>query len=239
MPVNNKTSYISVIRHLQLTVFIKNTNIDQVLKAINYFETEIIELNVLQQLTMLKPLACEVKIKKATNFSEKPDGPEILLLRVMNISNYSKKLDLLVLYANFEEIFDMNTKNIADIIGLCQFLTEKDDLKQLFSVISTCLMTVRGQKEDVFSALWQLKGIKSKDKKISLLEYIVKSYIDMIRKQPSDSKKVCSPMPEASLIKKASTIDLNAIQSHIEKLKENIDSKTYNSKLIFNRKQDK
>lgn len=233
-----KKSVISQNRCLQIAIFIRNVNIDAILKAIDHFETENIDLDILQHLDIPKPLSSEVEmiVKSKHLIVEVKNNPDMVLKKVLEISDYSKKIDLLVFYANLQESSDIILKNTNEIIGLCHFLIEEKNLTILFSIIKTCLDNIRENslKKGIVASLWTLKGIKSTDKKTSLLEYIVKSYINAVQKQ-SPNTKLYSPMPEINALKRASSIDLQLTKSQILKLEANIQGKPYhlNTKSLF------
>lgn len=219
-----KKSVLSPIRSIQLSVFVKNVNDNnKIIRAIQQFNTTELSIDVLQKIVVLKPLSIECdKIKEMA--VEGIGTPESVLVKIMEIPHYSNKIDMLGLYANITDLFDIIGDTTKEMIDVCRFLINNDHLKKLFNMIKTYIKEMKGlnAQDGIVSYLWQLKRIKSTDKKMSLLDYIVRNYIRTTRMN-------LSPMPELASVKKVSSVDLNAIGVHIKNLQAQLGGKAGNA----------
>lgn len=214
------------MRSIHISIFLNTiTDQDKIFRAIKEFYTTAVSLDALQKLAVIKPTVNECELLKNGNLNTLNDE-ERFLMKVMAIPDYSKKIDLLIYFVNSKEDFDMVSNKSDAVIVFCQSLIEKQDLQLLFDIIKVFTKTMTGfnDKSGIFANLWKLKGIKSVDKKVTLLEYIIKSYMDTMQK---NSAKLCSPISSGIIteIKKASTIDLKNVKIQIDKLQKEFEGK--------------
>lgn len=78
----------------------------------------------------------------------------------------------------------------------------------------------RGQADGFgLDVLNKLRDVKSKDKKITLLHYIIKTFINKRRQSGFKPKEIIYPVPDADDVKSATTIDFIVLKEQIEQLR--------------------
>lgn len=153
------------------------------------------------------------------------DWPEKFLLRFSEISCATERIACIIFRNEFEESCIQIEQKIETVQKLCEFLLENDYLKQLFSIILTLGNFMnggnryRGQADGFgLDVLNKLRDVKSKDKKSNLLHFIVKTYIHKRRQQGLKIKEIIYPVPDASDVKDASSIDFIILSEQIDLL---------------------
>lgn len=212
--------------------------------AIYNWDTKNVGLDLLQQMREHRASANELKLIKeavATRFDGPLDGPERFLLNFSKISCASERIDCILFRIEFEEAIGHIGRKIDTVRKLCDFLVENDPLKDLFSIILTLgnFMNggnrVRGQADGFgLDVLNKLKDVKSKDKKITLLHYIVKTFINKRRQNGIKPKEIVYPVPSAREVKEACMIDFVDINEQIDQLKNRLAGEcTHNAKILI------
>lgn len=95
---------------------------------------------------------------------------------------------------------------------------------------------VLGGQADGFGldVLNKLKDVKSKDKKITLLHFIVKTFIGKRRQSGLKPKEIVYPVPDAEDVKSASTVDFDVLNDQIEQLSKNLNDIKIKMKIVIN-----
>lgn len=197
--------------------------------AIYKWDTTTIDLDLLKQMRDHQSSEHELKLIKDANAtrSDTPlDGPERFLLNFSEISCASERIECILFRTEFEEAIGHIEQKIDTVKKLCEFLVENDHLKELFSIILTLgnFMNggnrLRGQADGFgLDVLNKLKDVKSKDKKITLLHYIVRTFINKRRQNGMKLKEIVYPVPSARDVKEACIIDFVDINEQIRHLK--------------------
>lgn len=214
-------------------------------KAIYNWDTSNIGLDLLQQMLEHRATADELKaikeaLKNAT--SNIPlDGPENFLLKFSEISCAPERIACIIFRNEFEEANAQVEQKIKTITNLCEFLVDNDHLSDLFAIILTLGNFMnggnryRGQADGFgLDVLNKLKDVKSKDKKITLLHFIVKTFISKRRQNGLKPKEIVYPVPDADDIKSASTVDFDMLSEQIAQLRKNLEG---NIDVKFKRKE--
>lgn len=143
--------------------------------------------------------ATEEELEKFSNLEdyEKLDSAERWLLDLSNINCLSERIFCMKIQANFYEIIDEILKNLMLIDKLTHFFMESDELKKLLSIILTCGNYMNGGnlnkgQADGFGLkiLAKLKDVKSNDPKITLLHFIVNTFVSKGGKEISELNHV-------------------------------------------------
>lgn len=202
-------------------------------RAIYNWDLSSIGLDLLQQLLEHKASADELKaIKDALKNAPANvplDGPENFLLKLSEISCAPERIACIIFRNDFEESNAQIGQKIKIIQNLCEFLMENDHLSDLFAIILTLGNFMnggnryRGQADGFgLDVLNKLKDVKSKDKKITLLHFIVKTFISKQRQNGLKPKEIIYPVPDAEDVKSASTVDFDTLNEQIEQLGKNL-----------------
>lgn len=209
-------------------------------KAIYNWDLSNIGLDLLQQMLEHRATADELKaikeaLKNATT-NIPLDGPENFLLKFSEISCAPERIACIIFRNEFEEANAQIEQKIKTITNLCEFLMDNDHLSDLFAIILTLGNFMnggnryRGQADGFgLDVLNKLKDVKSKDKKITLLHFIVKTFISKRRQNGLKPKEIIYPVPDADDVKSASTVDFDVLNEQIEQLRRNLEGNRRNS----------
>lgn len=206
-------------------------------RAIYNWDLSNIGLDLLQQMLEHRATTDELKaIKEAqknTTTSIPLDGPENFLLKFSDISCASERIACIIFRNEFEETNAQIGQKIKTIRNVCEFITENDNLGDLFAIILTLGNFMnggnryRGQADGFgLDVLNKLKDVKSKDKKITLLHFIAKTFISKRRQNGLKPKEIIYPLPDADDVKNASTADFEMLYEQIEQLRKNLEGKS-------------
>lgn len=105
-----------------------------------------------------------------------------------------------------------------------QLLTENDSLKSLFAIILTLGNYMNGGNRDRGQAdgfgleiLSKLKDVKSKDSQITLLHFIIRTYIEQCNEPLVNT--IPLPTPEPGDIDRAANVNFDDVTKDLDKLK--------------------
>lgn len=201
-------------------------------RAIYNWDTTNIGLDLLQQMLEHRATDGELKAikdaqKTASNIPL--DGPENFLLKFAEISCAPDRIACIIFRNEFEEANAQIEKKIKLIHDLCGFLMENNNIGDLFAIILTLGNFMnggnryRGQADGFgLDVLGKLRDVKSKDKKITLLHFIVKTFIGKRRQSGLKPKEISYPLPEADDVKSASIVDFDVLNEQIQQLGSNL-----------------
>lgn len=118
-----------------------------------------------------------------------------------------------------------------------QFLTNSTELKEVLAIILTLGNYMnggnltRGQADGFgLEILSKLKDVKSKDSSITLLHFIVQSYI---KKIVPFSPNIPLPIPEPGDIKRAATVNFDDVKADLDKLTKQLQGKMPSYEDVF------
>lgn len=202
-------------------------------RAIYNCDTTNIGLDLLQQMLEHRATSDELKAineaQRNVTTSVPLDGPENFLLKFSEISCAPERIACIIFRNEFEEASAQIEHKIKIIKNLCDFLMENSHINDLFAIILTLGNFMnggnryRGQADGFgLDVLNKLKDVKSKDKKFTLLHFIVKTFIGKRRQSGLKPKEIVYPLPDADDIKSASTVDFDVINEQIGQLNRNL-----------------
>lgn len=202
-------------------------------RAIYNWDLSIIGLDLLQQ--MLEHRATDDELhaireaQKNASTNIPLDGPENFLLKFSEISCAPERIACIIFRHEFEEANAQIGQKIKTVQVLCESLMDNDDLSDLFAIILTVGNFMnggnryRGQADGfALDILGRLRDVKSKDKKITLLHFIVRTFIGKRRQNGMKLKEIVYPVPDADEVKSASTVDFEVLNAQIEQLSQNL-----------------
>lgn len=172
------------------------------------------------------------------------DAPEDFLLKLSQISSSFERISCIVFQGEFDEQCSQVSRKLQIVRSLSDFMLENENLKQLFSIILTLGNYMnggnrqRGQADGFgLEILGKLRDVKSKDSKITLLHFIVQTYIAGRRKNGQALCDLELPIPDANEIDKSVTIDFEEIKQQLTALKTKIaECKRITAKVVENGK---
>lgn len=208
-------------------------NFDVIANAIYKCDTSIVCLETLQRMLDLIATSDEIELIKqavASDSSGAPlDEPERFLLKLSEISCVKSRIFGIIFQSEFDESYTHISRKNESIIALCNFLMDNHHLKKLFSIILTLgnFMNggnrMRGQADGFgLEILGKLRDVKSKEPRITLLHYIVRTYIKRYRKENVPLNEIVYPLPDSNDIRKVITIDFDEMHSVLMELTEKL-----------------
>lgn len=224
-------------RSQNVGIFVRSVHVDfaEIEHAIYHCDTSIVSLETLQYIMEIKATPEELTMIKeavsdSTETSPPLDAPERFLLRLSQISSSSQRISCIVFQAEFDEQCTFVSRKLLIVKSLCEFLLENENLKEVFSIILTLGNFMnggnrqRGQADGFgLEILGKLKDVKSKDPKITLLHFIVKTYIERCRKGGCPLSDVELPVPDPNDIDKSLAIDFDECKLQLEALKKKLE----------------
>lgn len=201
--------------------------------AIYHVDTSVVSLETLQQIISIGATNQELEmIKKAAQSQQALDYPEQFLLRISQISMSTERIWCIVFQAEFDEAITVLERKLSVIIQLSQFLIESEDLKLVFSIILTLGNYMnggnrqRGQADGfTLEILGKLKDVKSKENQITLLHFIVRTYINCKRKDGLQIREILLPVPEPSDVERAADVNFDEVKLQIVELQNKLKRK--------------
>lgn len=224
-------------RSQSVGIFARSLHVDfgTIERAIFHWDTSTISLETLQQLMEHRASPIELeKIKTAAAAeSDTPlDEPEQFLLKLSNISCAGERISCILFQAEFDEACSAIGGKMSTVQGLCKFLIENDHLKRVFSIILTLgnFMNggnrLRGQADGFqLDILKSLRDVKSNDPKVTLLHFIVKTYINEFRQRSVALHDIVNPVPDTVAIKQTIDTDFEQVQEQLNDLEKKIKGK--------------
>lgn len=199
-------------------------------RAIYNCDTSVVSMEILQHIHELLATPSELeKIVAAMQPNVPLDEPEQFLLKMSSISCPSERISCIIFQTDFEEACTSIARNNESMLELCDFLTENQYLKKLFSIILTLgnYMNggnrMRGQADGFgLEILSKLRDVKSKEPRVTLLHYIVHTYINRYRSENVPLQKIVYPLPNSVDVAKVMSIDFEEVQKQLDELKKKL-----------------
>ena len=224
-------------RSQNVGIFVRSIHVDfaEIEHAIYHCDTSVVSLETLQHIMEIKASNEElmmIKEASSSNIEGSPplDAPENFLLKISEVSSSAERISCIVFQAEFDEQYTMVTRKLKTVMSLCKFLLENDGLKEVFSIILTLGNFMnggnrqRGQADGFgLEILGKLKDVKSKDPKITLLHFIVKTYIERCRKGGCQISELVLPVPSPNDVDKSLSIDFEECKQQLNALKTRVE----------------
>ncbi|KAF2895376.1 hypothetical protein ILUMI_10800 [Ignelater luminosus] len=200
--------------------------------AIYNFDTSVVSLEALQQIYEVRATADELEQIRG-HMTTKPeiplDKPEQFLYDLSEISNFAERISCFMFQIEFDDSITGIGNVLTNIKATCDFLTNSSSVMKVLSIILTLgnymnggNMT-RGQADGYgLEILSKLKDVKSKDSQITLLHFIVRTYMKEL-----DSLSLVTlplPIPEPEDIRRASGVNFEEVAVDLQKLQKNLNA---------------
>lgn len=232
---SRKTKILDSKRAQHVGIVSRSLHVDfcEIEHAIYHVDTSVVSLETLQQIISIGATNQELEmIKKAAQSQQALDYPEQFLLRISQISMSTERIWCIVFQAEFDEAITVLERKLSVIIQLSQFLIESEDLKLVFSIILTLGNYMnggnrqRGQADGfTLEILGKLKDVKSKENQITLLHFIVRTYINCKRKDGLQIREILLPVPEPSDVERAADVNFDEVKLQIVELQNKLKRK--------------
>nr|XP_026499741.1 uncharacterized protein LOC113403331 isoform X2 [Vanessa tameamea] len=199
--------------------------------AIYNFDTSVVSLEALQQIYELRASEEELFLIKE-HMKNKPDipldKPEAFLYELSGIHNFAERISCFTFQAEFDDAVNTIMHKLDNLKHTCEFLMTSESLKQLFAIIlavgnymngGNCQ---RGQADGFgLEILSKLKDVKSKQSNVTLLHFIVRTYM---RACGGALASTCAlPVPEPGDVRRAAALDFADVADNLAALRKNLD----------------
>lgn len=217
-------------RSQSVGIFVGSLHVDfkTIEHAIYHCDTSSVSIETLQQLLEKKATPEELEeIKSAAAAqSDLPlDVPEKFLLRISNISCFPERISCIIFQTEFDDACKSISRKTKKAISICKFIIGNEYLKSLFSIILTLGNYMNGGHRTLGQAdgfgldiLGQLRGIRSKDSKVSLLHFIIRTYIGKYRQNNVPLNEIKYPVPDVIDINQMLSIDFAELNEQVNQL---------------------
>lgn len=216
-------------------IIIKSMHVDfsEVENAIYNCDTSVVSLEVLQQILEIRATPEELSAIEAMASQEGVvmDDPEMFLLKLSRVSHFVERISCLVFQAEFEEAATLIGRKLTLFSDVCNFLVTEESIRKLFSIILTLGNYMnggnmqRGQADGFgLDILPKLKDVKSNDSKVTLLHYIVHTYVRQCRQTGVALLDLVYPLPSKYDIEKCNNIDFEDLQLQLKVLRDRLAS---------------
>lgn len=224
-------------RSQSVGIFSRSLHVDfaEIEHAIYHCDTSVVSLEALTTLMEIKATDEELAlIKEARARGDSPlDPPEDFLLKISNFSCSAERISCIVFQVDFDEGCIAVSRKLDTVKHLCEVLLESDDLRQLFSIILTLGNYMnggnrtRGQADGFgLEILGKLKDVKSSDSRMTLLHFIVKTYISRCRKNGTPLQDVQLPIPDPGDVVKTLPVDFKELKEQVAALQRKVTGKS-------------
>lgn len=198
--------------------------------AVYTFDTSIVSLEALQQIYEVRATPEELRQIRA-HLETKPeiplDKPEQFLYELSEISNFAERVSCFMVQIEFEDSIVNIENTLTNISSTCDFLTNNESLIKLLSIILTLGNYMnggnmsRGQADGYgLEILAKLKDVKSKDAQVTLLHFVVVTYMKEFDYLTLINAPIPVPQPEE--IRRAAAVNFDDVQADLQVLQTNL-----------------
>ncbi|XP_063621549.1 protein cappuccino-like isoform X2 [Cydia splendana] len=190
--------------------------------AIYNFDTSVVSLEALQQIYEMRATDEELSQIKQ-HLQTKPDvpldKPEAFLHDLSGIPNFAERISCFMFQAEFEDAVTTTMHKLDNLKHTCEFLMTSEALKRVFAIILTLGNYMnggngqRGQADGFgLEILSKLKDVKSKRSTVTLLHFIVRTYMRLA------GVGTALPVPEPGDVARAAAIDFADVAKSLAEL---------------------
>ncbi|XP_054711140.1 formin-2-like [Uloborus diversus] len=201
--------------------------ISDVENAVYNFDTSSLDLDALQAIYEIRPNAEELQLIKS-HLDKKNDipldKPEQFLYDLAQIPEYADRVSCIMFTSAFTEAISLIENRLNNLKLTCEFLMTDADIQKVFGIILALGNYMNGGNRNRGQAdgfgleiLPKLKDVKSKDNSLTLLHYIVRTYVKLYQEDLSFDKAKL-PVPEPSDAERASLVNFDDISNDLKKL---------------------
>ena len=207
--------------------------ISEIENAVYNFDTSTVTTEVLQQVFDVSPTKEELNLIKK-HLTNNPDIPlakaDQFLYDLAQIPDFQDRVACIMQEIQLNELLCNIEIRLNNFKLVCHSLVTMNSIKEIFTIILTLGNYMNGGNRDRGQAdgfgleiLPKLKDVKGKDNSLTLLQFVVKSYL---KKYDSlviyNAEDIHFPLPEPSDLEKASVIIFEDIAADFKKLKKDI-----------------
>ncbi len=241
----NKTEVAHIIEpkrahNVGILITSLHLEISDIENAVYNFDTSIVNSDTLQQIFEVTATKEELELINK-HISLNNDIPlakaEQFLYDLSKIPEFADRVACITYEIKFNELLSSIENRLNNFKITCQSLMSMTSIKDLFAIILALGNYMNGGNRDRGQAdgfgleiLPKLRDVKGKNNSVTLLEYVVRSYIRKYFPQVLSIEEVRFPLPEPSDLEKASAVVFDDIISDLKRLQ--LDIKSCENKII-------
>ncbi|XP_063240371.1 protein cappuccino isoform X2 [Bacillus rossius redtenbacheri] len=197
--------------------------------AIYNFDTSAVNLEALQQIYDVRATEEElsaIRSHVASNPDAPLDKPEQFLYELAEIPMFAFRISCFMFQSQFDDSVCSIESKLNNLRSTCEFLTTAESLKVVLAIILALGNYMnggnrtRGQADGFgLEILARLKDVKSKDSSVTLLHFIVRTYIKKTCDGSSLDPNLALPTPEPGDIDRAGSVNFEDLKNDLDKLK--------------------
>nr|CAD7257648.1 unnamed protein product [Timema shepardi] len=195
--------------------------------AIYNFDTSSLNLEALQQIYEVRANEEELTSirQHMTTTPDIPlDKPEQFLYELAEIPMFAFRISCFMFQSQFDDSISSIQSKLDNLKSTCDFLTSSESLKTVFAIILALGNYMnggnrtRGQADGFgLEILAKLKDVKSKDSSVTLLHFIIRSFIKKTNEDPLNPDFTL-PIPEPGDVDRASNVNFDDLSKDLQKL---------------------
>ncbi|XP_019726283.1 formin [Hippocampus comes] len=213
-------------------IFISSLHLEMkdIQQAVLTVDNSVVDLETIEALyeNRAQPEELE-KIKTHYNTSKEEeikhlDKPEQFLYELSQIPDFAGRARCLILKAAFNDGMASIQHKLHTIASVCEALLEKDGVKEILGLVLALGNhmnggnRIRGQADGFgLEILPKLKDVKSRDNRISLVDYVVSYYLHNVDKNAGTDKSAF-PLPEPQDVFLASQLNFEDLITDLKRL---------------------
>lgn len=205
----------------------RHLEVQMVEDAVYNLDTSIIDLETLQKISEMRGTDDELMMMRVT-LEQQPDcvldKPEAFLLNLSNIPNFSERIACFMFQNTFFEALTTISNPLNNLKITCEKLMTSEEVTKVLGIIlglgnyMNGGNRTRGQADGfAIDILPKVKDVKSKDNTLTLLYYVVKTYIKRFDDKAGTSEARL-PLPEPTDLEKAGQLKFEEVENGLKLL---------------------
>ncbi|KAI5710063.1 hypothetical protein M8J75_005430 [Diaphorina citri] len=241
--VQNVARLIDSKRSQNVGILAQSLHIEfsEIESAIFNMDASVVSLEALQQIYDVRATDEEINLIRAhlaSNSDLQLDKPEQFLADLADIPHFSERIACFMFEADFSDSIALIDSKLNNIKSVC----ESEHLKKVIAIILSLgnFMNggnrLRGQADGFgLEILPKLKDVRSKDNSVTLLHFIVRTYLRNSENPLNESL----PVPEPGDVDRAASVVFDDIHSQLSTLAKKLDAVTISmNKVVQESKPD-
>lgn len=155
------------------------------------------------------------------------DKPEQFLLELAEIPNFAERIACFMFQSEYEDSINIVESKLNNLKSTCEMLLNAESVKTVMAIILALgnymnggNMT-RGQADGFgIEILPKLKDVKSKDSSVTLLHFIVRTYMKKL--DDPLNLDLALPVPEPGDINRAAVVNFDEIKTDLQQLEKEL-----------------
>uniref|UniRef100_A0A0L8HL97 FH2 domain-containing protein n=1 Tax=Octopus bimaculoides TaxID=37653 RepID=A0A0L8HL97_OCTBM len=223
-------------RSQALGIFLSSLRLEMadIENAILSFDTSLMDLEKLKTLYDIRGEKAELQ-KIEDTIAKNPDvafdKPEQFLHDLNQIPDYAERIFCSIFQSTFQESISVLENKLNNLKMTCEAMVTGVSIRRILSLVLTMGNYMngghmkRGQADGFgLEILSKLKDVKSKDNRTSLLQYVVKEYVQRYEQEDAGTDKVALPLPDPSDINQATLVNFEDILVEMGKIEKDFQS---------------